>query len=104
MTAPNNAPFVPLAPAAGAGTRSEGFQVLVAARPENARSLREAALSSSKDSKAQAPGSNCVPRITLEREGDRISAIHIQCSCGQVIDLACAYEATPPAPTGKKPK
>ena len=103
MTVSNNAPFVPLAPAAGAGTRSEGFQVLVARQPENARPLREASLSSTNASKKPAPDSNCVPQITLQREGDRISAIHIQCSCGQVIDLVCAYEATPP-PAGKKAK
>jgi hypothetical protein len=36
--------------------------------------------------------SNCEPRVTLQREGDRVAGIRIQCSCGQVIDLACAYQ------------
>lgn len=31
------------------------------------------------------------PQITLQRDGDRISRIVIQCSCGQTIDLACVY-------------
>jgi hypothetical protein len=31
------------------------------------------------------------PSVTLQREGDVVSAIRIQCGCGQVIELACAY-------------
>ncbi len=35
---------------------------------------------------------NCGPRITLQRDGDRVTNIRIQCSCGQTMDLACVYE------------
>ena len=31
------------------------------------------------------------PRVTLQRDGERVSSIRIQCSCGQVIELACVY-------------
>ncbi len=31
------------------------------------------------------------PVITLQREGERISGIRIECACGQVIELACSY-------------
>jgi hypothetical protein len=31
------------------------------------------------------------PKITCQREGDRITQIRIQCACGQVIELACDY-------------
>jgi len=31
------------------------------------------------------------PTVTLRREGDRVTGIHIRCGCGQVIDLACQY-------------
>jgi hypothetical protein len=31
------------------------------------------------------------PQVTIEREGDRITRIKIQCSCGQLIELNCAY-------------
>lgn len=31
------------------------------------------------------------PVVTLRKEGDRVTGIRIQCSCGQVIDLACQY-------------
>jgi hypothetical protein len=31
------------------------------------------------------------PKITLQRDGDRITQIKIECSCGQVIELSCTY-------------
>jgi hypothetical protein len=31
------------------------------------------------------------PAITLERDGDRVTAIRIECSCGQVIEVSCSY-------------
>ena len=31
------------------------------------------------------------PVITLKREGDRVTVIEVQCSCGQVIELKCDY-------------
>src|SRR6185436_3392477 len=34
---------------------------------------------------------NAQPVITLEREGDQVTHIRIQCSCGQVIELECVY-------------
>jgi hypothetical protein len=38
------------------------------------------------------PARNCPPpKVTLQRQGDVVSSIRIQCSCGQVIELACVY-------------
>ena len=34
---------------------------------------------------------NCEPQVSLQRDGERITSIRIQCSCGQVMDLACDY-------------
>lgn len=31
------------------------------------------------------------PEITLQRDGDRITQICIQCGCGQIIELGCQY-------------
>jgi hypothetical protein len=31
------------------------------------------------------------PQVTLQREGDRVTAIRIECQCGQVIELTCSY-------------
>ncbi len=31
------------------------------------------------------------PVVTLERNGDVVSRIRVQCGCGRVIELDCAY-------------
>jgi len=31
------------------------------------------------------------PVVTLQRDGEIVSGIRIQCGCGQVIDLTCVY-------------
>jgi len=31
------------------------------------------------------------PQVTVERDGDRITRIKIQCSCGEVLELNCTY-------------
>ena len=31
------------------------------------------------------------PKVTLERNGDRITKIRIQCVCGHIVELACHY-------------
>ena len=31
------------------------------------------------------------PVITLQREGERVTSVRVECSCGQVIELACSY-------------
>lgn len=48
---------------------------------------------------ASSPGFNALatsrpesqPQITFQRQGDQITHIRIQCSCGQVIELNCEY-------------
>ena len=84
MTALPNSSFVPLAFGSPAQGGQADFRLLVVSNPENAKPLRDT---------IPVPGAQppCDPRVTLQREGDRITAIKIQCSCGQVIDLTCAY-------------
>jgi hypothetical protein len=31
------------------------------------------------------------PVLTFQRDGDKIKSIHIECACGQVMDLVCEY-------------
>ncbi len=38
------------------------------------------------------PAVACEPRVTVEREGDFVSAIRVHCTCGQTIELACVYD------------
>jgi hypothetical protein len=95
MTAPSQETFVPLAAACAPNGRREDFRVLVAQRPETARSLVEL-------NPAFAPGQNhrhtCEPCVTLQRDANVITGIRIECSCGQIIDLKCGYQETPPPP------
>jgi len=32
-----------------------------------------------------------MPKVTLTRDGDRVTHIHVHCVCGQTIELACQY-------------
>ncbi len=36
------------------------------------------------------------PRVTIQRDGDRLTHLRIQCPCGQIMDRARVYD--PPAP------
>jgi hypothetical protein len=33
------------------------------------------------------------PRVTVQRDGDRVTHLRIQCPCGMIMDLACVYDA-----------
>jgi hypothetical protein len=75
--------FVPLVPPA-AKPREASF----ASMPFNG-----AAPTASDASKPAGLGTEACanPVVTLQRNGEVVSGIRIQCGCGQVIDLACAY-------------
>jgi hypothetical protein len=66
--------------ASGAG-KSNGFQSLET-RPA-------AALASSTGGAEKKIGE---PRVTVQRDGDRVTHLRIQCTCGMTIDLACVYD------------
>jgi hypothetical protein len=40
-------------------------------------------------------GSTEEAQVKLQREGDHVSAIRIQCTCGRIVELACLYENAP---------
>lgn len=40
---------------------------------------------------ASAPAACSKPTITLQKNGDIVSAIRVQCGCGQVVELTCVY-------------
>ena len=53
------------------------------------------------------PTSASEPRVALQHEGDRVSLIRVQCTCGRTMELACVYEDAPaqpkPAPPAEPP-
>jgi hypothetical protein len=83
-----NEPFVPLSPVAVSGQNRTDFRVTIVNEGGNLRPFHSFGHAGSK---ADA-GVPCEPCVTLQRDGERLSAIVIQCSCGQVIELACVYE------------
>jgi len=34
----------------------------------------------------------CEPRVSVQRDNGRVTHLRIQCTCGQVMDLACSYD------------
>lgn len=84
-----DASFVPLTPKGLAANERPDFRVTILSQ---AATRPFAAMSSADAAASPAPHSAHAPRVTLERQGDRVSAIRIQCVCGQHIELACVYE------------
>jgi hypothetical protein len=86
--------FVPLTPAVPPGNRRADSRVTIISQAEKAEPFRPLAASVTAHP-AAAPGSGSEPRVAVQREGDRVSSIQIQCGCGRMIELACVYETTP---------
>lgn len=85
--------FVPLAPKRSGPADGSGFRVRVvptATAPETSKGFNPATPPAAKPHCAASAHSG-EPVVTLRKEGDRITGIRIQCVCGQVIDLTCAY-------------
>ena len=71
------------------------------ALPVRSGAKSEPVITGAKDAKAFQPFADdvhlgsatsgaCEPHITLEKDGDRITRIRVQCPCGSIIDLACS--------------
>ncbi|MGA2747708.1 MAG: hypothetical protein ABSG59_02950 [Verrucomicrobiota bacterium] len=86
--------FIPLTGAtATAGGRSvTELKVLPQAEATNFQPMTTVGASSS------ATKACAGPSVTLQRRGDEVSAIRIECGCGQVIELACVYEGSVTGP------
>jgi hypothetical protein len=89
---PASNPFVPFDPIPAAAARLSSPPVGLKVVPKGE--------SSPAFSPLQAPGAPHThgtagtggkPVVTLQREGDRVTGICVECACGQVIELACSY-------------
>jgi hypothetical protein len=92
MTLSETEAFTPLPITPASSLDRQDFKVLRAQHPEQAVPYSAANPSISATGTAPPhthPG--CEPRVTLQRDGDQITGIHIQCSCGRIIDLTCVY-------------
>jgi hypothetical protein len=85
-----NEAFVPVHPSSTkARLASEPFRLAVTPSVEGAREFVPAKPQPRIPESSSTPA--CEPEISLTRQGDRISRITLRCSCGQVIELDCAY-------------
>ena len=95
MTQSRTDSFVPLTTAPPL-TEQREFRVTVT---NAAKSAKNSETFHTLDTPAGTPSGkkNCEPRVTVQRDGDRVTHLRVQCSCGQVLDLACVYEPKPAA-------
>ncbi|MFM1770075.1 MAG: hypothetical protein RJA22_2604 [Verrucomicrobiota bacterium] len=93
-----HAPFVPLAgPARTTAPAHASFVPATAAnRSAPATPAAPATITPAKPEPAVLTpaadhGSHPAPKLTFERDGDRITRILVHCGCGEVIPLDCRY-------------
>ena len=82
---PQGRPASPLAAMTDSPAATAAFSALVPSKPVPGPSAVNAAASC-----ANAPEKS-KPVVTLKRNGDQVTHIHIQCGCGEVVELECAY-------------
>jgi hypothetical protein len=89
--------FVPLTPAGAPANERPDYRVTVRTHPENVQPFHS--FGQNATTPAAGASANLEPRLTFQRDGERITAIRLQCTCGHVIELDCVYEPAPsPAP------
>jgi len=104
MTLTQTDAFVSLIPALPQSTGEPGeFRATVLSQPGQAQSFQSTTAAISAAATPAAPVPACEPKVSLQRDGNRVTGIHIQCSCGQVIELACQYETAPVPPVAAVP-
>ncbi len=89
MTASKMEAFTPLRNGPANGEKQE-FRVLAveqagAARPFKAGEEKAPGMESTR------PAAACEPRVSLQRDGEKITSIKVECGCGQVVELVCSY-------------
>jgi hypothetical protein len=101
MTIPEAIQFIPLVTTAPTAEKRE-FQVTVIPQKEQSHLFQSLGKPMSATGERTGFTKNCEPHLSVQRDGERITNIRIQCNCGQTIDLACIYEEPPkPSENGK---
>ncbi|HEX4343238.1 MAG TPA: hypothetical protein VH255_07595 [Verrucomicrobiae bacterium] len=91
MTLLKTESFVPLTTTPASGDRPD-FRVSVLSKSDQSRPFQSLDEQLPPPALPTGDGRNCQPRIAVQRDGDRVASIRIQCSCGQVMDLGCVYQ------------
>jgi hypothetical protein len=84
--------FVPLAVATNpAAAAANGFTPL-SLKSFPAANAKAVPAANGQSSSLHPAAAGCPPpKVTLQRQGDVVTSVRIQCGCGQVIDLNCVY-------------
>jgi hypothetical protein len=85
--------FIPLAsPVSSSTEAADGVQHLKVLSQDAARAVFEPLTGAATTAGPSTAPENCSkPTITLERKGDLVSNIRIQCGCGSVVELTCLH-------------
>jgi len=89
--APAQDSFVPFDPAQGSGGTRSGTPPGLKVVPKAEAGPAFAPLPTSASAHIHAAAGPGKPVVTLQREGERVTGIRIECVCGQIIELACSY-------------
>ena len=81
--------FVPFLKSGGKATATANGSPIPATSDSVAGSGAFAALVPHGTSAAPHPAGK--PVVSLQKDGDRVTHIRVQCACGEVIELECAY-------------
>ena len=89
--------FKPLTSAAPVVQEQSEFRATVVPNSNKVRPFQslDQQLPVSEETAATVSQKKCEPRVSVQRDGNIVTSIRIECSCGQVIDVACVYD-TPP--------
>jgi hypothetical protein len=90
MTLRRTESFVPLTTADASDERRE-FRVTVIPQSEQPGAFQSLEPLAPSPTASANPKKICDPRVAVQRDGDRVTGIRIQCSCGQVMEIACLY-------------
>ena len=83
--------FVPLIPMTGAAVGGGSTQMKGLSQPESNSAFAPLMAGASAGAGNPSPTACGQPKLTLQRQGDVVSAIRVECGCGQVIELKCVY-------------
>jgi hypothetical protein len=83
--------FVPFEPGSASGARTPGAFGSLKVVPSAEAGPAFAPLQTSTGAHSHAAAGPGKPVVTLQRDGDRVTCIRIECVCGQILELACSY-------------
>ena len=96
MNDPRQDKFVPLCPTTNNSKERTDFRVTVLRDAQITQSFQPLgrAAPPTVPAASTAPVHIHDPQVTLQHEGDRVTGIQIQCTCGRVIELGCVYQTS----------